>query len=135
MEADVQPALGAGDRVSARSNGDLGLVIKVNNGSVRVLFDDGLAGEFDHTDDLVLVRRGKPFGVGDRVRSKGLGWRKCDRGLLGEVVKVDNDSVHVLFVGNSTAGEYGPAHEFFTLVHNTARRALRNAARAAAHAT
>ena len=97
MEADVQPALGAGDRVSARSNGDLGLVIKVNNGSVHVLFDAGLVGEFIHTEDLVLVRRGKPFGVGDRVRSKGLGWRKCDRGLLGEVVKVNNGSVHVLF--------------------------------------
>ena len=47
MEADVQPAFGAGDRVRAKYHGQLGVVVKVFHdagdgyakGSVQVLFD------------------------------------------------------------------------------------------------
>ena len=134
--------LGIGDRVKTIGprwrkcdRGLAGLVVKVSNGSVLVHFDDGSAGEFEHDHDgLILVLRGRPFCVGDRVRTKGPGWRKCSRGELGVVVKVNNSSVHVIFDGCTTADEeYDLAHDCFTLVRSTDKR--RDAARAAAFVT
>ena len=144
---DPAEPFGVGDRVRTNGPGwrqcDLGLhgmVVGVNDGSVHVRFDDSRAGKVDLCDaciSLAPVQRARPFAVGDRVKCKGLSWRKFSRGKLGEVVQVnDNGSVDVLFDGCTTADKvYGRPHEVFTLMQSTAKKSSRDAARAAAHET
>ena len=52
----------------------------------------------------------EPLGIGDRVKTNGPRRRKCDRGLVGLVVKVSNGSVHVCF-DDGSAGEFDHDHD------------------------
>ena len=76
----------------------------------------------------------QPFAVGERVRSKGLGWQKYYQDILGTVTKVNTGSVHVLFDGYFAAFECERPYEDIVRLHRTAKKS-RDAARAAAHAT